>query len=165
MFRLHSHLPLILAAALLIAGTSACGPPSSQSGDQGSSSTGASEATPELTKEVIDKRINDARVYDVMPENPPGDPITWGFDEDEPKEITVVEQKVEGNRATVVLDIKTGSSPRARVRRHLAGQIRTDWELSTGWLLRRWEIVNTENISMKYKDDPPPPPGAASPTR
>ena len=153
----------ILTAAFLIAVTSACGPPSSSQG----SPSAPGEVTPELTKEVIDKRINDARVYDVMPENPPGDPITWGFDEDEPKEITVVEQKVEGNRATVVLDIKTGSSPRARVRRHLAGQIRTDWELSTGWLLRRWEIVNTENISMKYKDEPPPPPppGAASPTR
>ena len=81
--------------------------------------------------------------------------------------IAVVDQKVEGNRATIVLDIKTSSNPRARVRRHLAGQIRTDWELRTGWVLRRWEIVNTENISMKYKDDspPPPPPGAASPTR
>jgi hypothetical protein len=154
----------ILTAALLIAGTSACGPPSSS---QGSQPSAPGEAAPELTKEIIDVRINDARVYDVPPENPPGDPIPWGFDEDEPKEITVIDQKVEGNSATVVLDIKTSSSPRSRVRRHLAGQIRTDWQLRTGWVLRRWEIVNTENISMKYRDDPPPalPPGAASPTR
>jgi hypothetical protein len=40
--------------------------------------------------------------------------------------------------------------------RSLAGQIRTEWELKTGWALRKWEIVETENISMKYKNLLPP---------
>ncbi|MFN2500486.1 MAG: hypothetical protein ABR530_00555, partial [Pyrinomonadaceae bacterium] len=87
-----------------------------------------------------------------------GEPISWGFDEDEPKEITVVEQQINGNQATIILDIKTRSNPRARVLRELVGQIRTEWRLETGWVLRRWEIVNTENISMKYKDLPKPVP-------
>jgi len=162
-------LPLFLAAALLIAGTSACGPPSSS---QGSPSSAPGEATPELTDEVIHERINDARVYDIPPEEGnigPNHTVAWSFDFDEPKEITIISREVNGNSATVVMDIKTRTNPQRRgPARYVAGQIRTDWRLETGWVLRRWEIVNTENISMKYRDDPPPappPPGASSPTR
>ena len=135
----------------MIAGSIGCGPPQQNAG-QGSESPG-STAIPELTKEIIDERINDARVYDVPPESGSGDPIPWGFDEDEPKEIVVVDKQMNGRHATVVLDIKTSSVPRrGRQQRQLSGQIRTDWELRTGWVLRRWEIVNTENVSMKYRD-------------
>ena len=142
---------LILTAVLL----AACGgPPTSSEG----SSAGSTEI-PEITDELIHERINDAWVRDVLPEDPQAkEPIFWNFDHDEPKEITVVEKQQNGTRATIVLDIKTSSSPRARVNRQLAGQIRTEWQLQTGWVLRRWEIVETENISMKYKDIPKPLP-------
>ena len=122
-------------------------------GEQSEGQTGPN-GLPELTKEIIDERINDAHVYEVKPESGTGDPIRWSFDRDEPKEIVVIDKQVDGSRATIILDIKTQSSPRARTQRHLAGQIRTDWELRTGWVLRRWEIVDTENISMKYRDLP-----------
>ena len=122
----------------------------------------STQEIPQLTKELIDERINDARVYEVPPESGRGEPIAWGFDFDEPKEITVVDQKIDGERAPVVLDIKTRSADRARIRRELAGRIRTDWELQTGWVVRRWEIVNTENISMKYKDLPKQDPSGNS---
>lgn len=112
---------------------------------------------PELTDEIIRERINEAGVWDVPEENAVGDPISWRFDEDEPKEIAVVEKQVDGARATIVLDIKTRSAPNRRNPRSLAGQLRTEWELKTGWALRRWEIVRTENISMKYKNLPKPP--------
>jgi hypothetical protein len=69
----------------------------------------------------------------------------------------VLEKKIEGDHATVVLDIKTRSGPHARGPRALAGQIRTEWELRSGWVLRQWEIVGTENISMKYKKLLAPP--------
>jgi hypothetical protein len=141
---------LLLAAA--IACSMACGS-SPQSGGQGATGSG-SGGIPELTKEVIDQRINDARVFDVMPENGTGEPISWSFDEDEPKEIAIVDKQIDGAQATIILDIQTQSSPRARTQRHLAGQIRTNWKIETGWVLRRWEIVHTENISMKYKDVP-----------
>jgi hypothetical protein len=154
MRQLANKLITFLGTALLIAGTFACAP----SGSQNSPASGSQDLPP-LTKEVIDERINDARVYEVMPESGTGEPIPWSFDEDEPKEIVVVDQKMDGAQATIILDIKTQSSPRAKNMRHLAGQIRTDWRLDTGWVLRRWEIVNTENISMKYKDVP-----KASPT-
>ena len=151
-----------LLLMLLVAGSTACGPPAS--------STAASGDTPELTDEVIHERINDARVYDIPPEEGTGNnnnnnpPITWGFDWDEPKEITVVSRDVRGKRATVVLDIKTRTNPQRRgPARHVAGQIKTEWELETGWVLRRWEIDHVENISMKYRDDPPPAGGPSPP--
>lgn len=138
---------------LVLFGSFGCGSSNSSVEDQSAAST----AVPEITDELIYERINDAWVREVPPEDGTSEPISWNFDHDEPKEITVVEKKVEGARATMVLDIKTGSAPRARANRQLAGQIRTEWELRTGWVLRRWEIVDTENISMKYRDIPKPP--------
>jgi hypothetical protein len=112
---------------------------------------------PELTEETIREQINETRVWEVPEENGAAEPITWNFDEDEPKEIAVVEKQVEAERAMIVLDIKTRSAPGWRNPRSLEGQIRTQWELRTGWVLRKWEIVKTENISMKYKNLPKPP--------
>jgi hypothetical protein len=138
----------------MLLGSFGCGPPASQSVDPS-----ASGNIPEINDELIYERINDAWVADVPEENGTAAPISWNFDHDEPKEIVVVDKQVNGTRATIVLDIKTGSAPRARANRQLAGQIRTEWELQTGWVLRRWEIVRTENISLKYKDLPGQPPG------
>lgn len=142
-----------LMLALVLASTIGCGPPSSQ-GNGGTSGPGG---IPEITEEMIRERINDAFVRDVAPQSGSGDPIFWNFDEDEPKEIKVVEKQVNGNRATIVLEIKTRSGPRSRSPRELEGQIRTEWELRTGWVMRRWEIDDTENISMKFRDLPKPP--------
>lgn len=133
---------------------SACAPPTSS--PDGKSTT--PDGSPELTEETIRARLNETRVWDIPEENGASDPISWRFFEDEPKEVAVVEKKVEGTRATVTLEIKTMSSPRARDPRYLAGQIRTQWELRTGWVLRRWEIVSTENLSMKYRNLPKPSP-------
>ena len=138
----------VLGLILLLFG---CGGPTPREGNSGTSGE-----LPELTDEIINERINDAWVREVPEETGIAPPITWSFDRDEPKEIKVVEKQMNGTRATVVLDIITSSAPRARANRRLAGQIRTEWELKTGWALRRWEIVRSENISMKYKDLPKP---------
>lgn len=145
---------LFFVLGVLLTGPFACAPPPSH-GDGTSSSASGSTDIPELTEEIVYERINEAYVDEVPEESGTAGPIAWGFDEEEPKEITVVEKQVDGASATIVLDIKTGSHPRARNQRYLAGQIRTRWELRTGWVLRRWEIVETENISMKYKNLPP----------
>ena len=153
-FRLSSFLGLVL----LLACSFGCAPSSSQGdGKQSGAASSASNDLPELTEEVIYERINDTHVREIPEESGTGDPIFWSFDEDEPKEITVVEKRMESERATIVLDIKTRSAPDVRNPRSLAGQIRTEWKLETGWVLRRWEIVKTENISMKYKNLPKPP--------
>ena len=148
-------LATLLGLALLLAGASGCAPSASPGGGQGASDS-ASNAMPELNDEVIRQRINGTRVWEVPEENGAGDPIVWNFGEDEPKEITVVEKQIDGTRATIVLDIKTGSAPNRRNPRALAGRIRTEWELKSGWALRSWEITGTENISMKYKNLPKP---------
>lgn len=138
---------LVSILFLLLATSFGCAP--SKGGGEDASS---GQAIPELTKAVIDERINDVGVYDVPPESGTGGPISWSFDENEPKEIAVVDQQIDGKRATIVLDVKTRSAPRSRTQLYLSGQIRTTWELRTGWVLRKWEIVDVENISMKYKD-------------
>jgi hypothetical protein len=143
-------LSTFLGLALLLACSYGCAPSSSQQNPSDS----ASNDLPELTDELIRERINEGFVREVPEENGAAEPISWSFDEDEPKEITVVEKKTEGARATVLLDIKTRSASYVRNPRSLAGQIRTEWQLKTGWALRKWEIVETENISMKYKNIP-----------
>ena len=150
-------LPSFLGLALLLTCSFGCAPPSSQGDGKQNGSAPVSDELPELTEEIIKEQINETRVWEVPEESGAAEPITWNFDEDEPKEIAVVEKQMEGERATIVLDIKTRSAPGWRNPRSLAGQIRTEWELKTGWALRKWEIVRTENISMKYKNLPKPP--------
>ena len=147
---------LLLALALLLA-ASACAPPPSQSGG-GQGRSGSGGELPELTQKIIEDRINGSRVRDVKPESGTGESVSWGFDYDEPKEITVVDRQMDGTHATLVLDIKTQSSPRSSSLRILKGQVRQKWELRSGWALREWEIVDTENISMTYRDAPKPSP-------
>ncbi len=148
-----------LGIALLLACSFGCGGPSSSEGDgsQHASDPGSS-AVPELTDEIIRERINYTYVRKIPEENGNGEPMNWTFIQSEPKEISIIEKQIEGDHATIVLDIKTKSGPRARSPRYLAGQIRTKWQLRTGWVLRQWEIVDTENISMKYTKLPESPP-------
>ncbi len=144
-----------LGLGLLLACSFGCAPSSQSDGKQNDSAP-ASNDIPEITEEMIRERINGTRVRKVPEENAAAEPIGWTFDEDEPKEIGIVEKQINGIRATVVLDIKTSSAKYSRDQRSLAGKIRIDWELQTGWMLRKWEIVNIENISMKYKNLPKP---------
>ena len=155
--RVTFTLASFLGLALLLTCSFGCAPSSQGDGNQSGSVSSASKDLPEITDETLRKEINDAYVREVPEENAEGEPISWRFDEDEPKEFTVVEKQVEGERATIIIDIKTTSAPGARSPRYLAGQIRTKWELRTGWALRRWEIVETENVSLKYKNLPKPP--------
>ena len=135
----------------------ACAPPADSPNGENQSQSSASDNAPELDEETIRDRINGSRVRKVPEENAAAEPISWTFDEDEPKEITVVEKQIEDARAMIILDIKTSSAPDSREPRRLAGQIRTEWILETGWVLRKWEIIKIENISMKYKNLPKPP--------
>ncbi len=146
-----------LGLAFLLACSFGCAPSSSQGDGKQNPSASASNDLPEITDEKLRQEINDAYVREVPEENGAGEPINWSFDEEEPKEFTVVDKQMEGERATIIINIKTNSAPLSRSPKYLAGQIRTKWELQTGWALRTWEIVETENISMKYKNLPNPP--------
>lgn len=130
--------------------------PASNGGSQTDSASSAPDGLPEIPDEKLHREINDVYLREVPEETGTGEPISWRFDESEPKEFTVVEKTLDGNRATIVLDVKTGTAPNAGSPKSLAGQIRTKWELQTGWAMRTWEIVETDNISMKYKNLPKP---------
>jgi len=140
-----------LGSVLLIVCLFGCGGSQLPAGER-RGEPGAITELPEITDDLIDERINDAWIRNVPEENGKAAPITWSFDRDEPKKILIVDKQMQGDRATIILDIATESSPRARAKRQLAGQIKTEWRLKTGWALRQWEIVESENISMKYKD-------------
>lgn len=156
-FRRTFPVSLFLVVIFLLSFSFACAPPPPSPDSENREQSSASGDIPEITDETIKQRINGVRIRKVPEENGTAEPISWMFDEDEPMEIAVVEKKVEGASAVIVLDIKTQSAPRAREPRQLAGQIRTVWALQTGWVLRKWEIINSENISMKYKNLPKPP--------
>lgn len=144
-----------LGLILLLAGSFGCAPPIAGDGSQ---SPSGENDIPEITQDIISERINGARVRKVPEENGAAEPISWTFDEDEPKEIRVIEKQTDGERVILLLDITTRSAPDAHDQRYLAGQIRTEWELETSLVIRRWEIVRTENISMKYKNLAKPSP-------
>ena len=120
----------------------------------GVSPQASSDKRPELTEEKIHETINDARVRGVPEETNSAEPISWSFDEDEPKEFSILDKQVEGDKATVVIDIKTRSAPGARNPRQLSGKIRLHYELETGWVLRQWVVAEAENISMTYRNEP-----------
>ena len=153
---------LLSSLVLLLACSFGCAPSASPRDSSENSSSSALGDVPELTDEVIRDRINFAYVRQIPEENGNGEPMNWTFIRQEPKEISIVDKKIDGEHATVVLDIKTRSGPRARGPRYLAGQIRTEWQLRSGWVLRKWEIVDTENISMKYRKLPDMPPDNAN---
>ncbi|HSU26363.1 MAG TPA: hypothetical protein VLI65_10300 [Pyrinomonadaceae bacterium] len=147
-----------LGLVLLLTCSFGCAPRSSSGNGVQGQPDSTSNDMPEITEQTIRERINGAHVGNVPEENGAGEPIGWNFHESEPKELAVVDKQMNGTHATLLLDIKTRTSPNARTPRSLAGEIRTEWELQTGWVLRRWEIVRTENISMKYKNLPKEPP-------
>ncbi len=142
----RARIAVSFVAAVLCLFVVACAPPKSEQQSAGD--------VLELTDEMILERINYGYVEEVPEENGATPPIPWRFFPNEPKEITIVEKTVTGNTATVILDIKTQSGPRTKEKRHLQGQIRTIWELKTGFALRKWQIVQIENISLKYKNLP-----------
>ncbi len=156
-FRNLSRLTFLVLIFLVTACSFGCAPTSSSGDDLQNSSASSANDLPELTDELIRERINHTRVRQIPVENESAEPISWTFVENEPKEIIVVDKRIEGDDATIVLDIKTGSGPNSRTPRRLAGQIRTVWKLKTGWALRTWEIIDTENISMKVRNLPKSP--------
>ncbi|MDT7543061.1 MAG: hypothetical protein QOE33_2965 [Acidobacteriota bacterium] len=117
----------------------------------------AQDGRPPLNLESIRRDINGRGV-----ETPSADgkskPIGWVFVPEEPKEIEIVDQKIEDERATFLVNIKTRTVPRSRNPRRLEGQLRLHYELQSGLILRQWEIVEVENVSFTYVNETPPSP-------
>jgi hypothetical protein len=110
---------------------------------------------PEITLENIRADLNGKRV-EVPAEGDASEPSSWRFFPNEPKEIEIIEQQLAGDKATFVIDLRTRTSPRSEqqgVIKKLAGRLRLHYELQTGLVLRKWEIVRIENISFAYQKE------------
>lgn len=108
---------------------------------------------PELTEEKIRETVNDARVRNIPEKDGTSKPISWSFESDEPKEFKAIEiQKNGDDKATVVIDIATRSAADAKNPQELSGKVRLHYELERGWVLRQWQVVKAENISMTYRN-------------
>ena len=142
--RLTLALPLILLAA-------ACG------GGGAQQQQAAQDQRPEITLETIRRDINGKWVDGRVPAaDNKSQPRGWAFDHEEPKQIEIVEQKIEGDRATFLINMQTHTGPRAREPMSLSGQLRLHYELQSGLVFRSWEIVRVENVSFKYVKEAPP---------
>jgi hypothetical protein len=113
-----------------------------------------SEGRPEITEEKIRYDIDGRRVEGVPEESNAAPPINWTFLPDEPKEFTVLEKQMNDDQATIVIDMKTRSVEGSGNPRQLNGKLRLHYELQTELVLRKWRIVEVENISMKYRNGP-----------
>jgi hypothetical protein len=140
--RLTLALPLILLAT-------ACG--------GGARQQSAQDQRPEITLETIREDINGEWVDGRVPAaDGKSQPRGWAFDHSEPKQIEIVEQKIEGDTATFLINMQTRTAPRSRDPISLSGQLRLHYELQSGLVFRKWEIVRVENVSFKYVKETPP---------
>lgn len=145
----------LLLLLVIACATAACG---------GGKPATAQDDRPPLDLERIRRDIN-GRFVRVPAADGKAKPINWVFDSSEPKEVEIVEQKIEGDRATFLVNMKTHTGPRARNPRGLTGQLRLHYELQSGLVLREWEIVEVENVSFTYTDEPAPSPTAETKKR
>ena len=125
-----------------------------------SASIGACKASPqpedqrpEITVETILEDLNGQRI-NVPAEDGASEPSTWRFFLNEPKEIEILEKQLAGDKAILVVDLRTGTSPRAEqqgIKKKLAGKLRLHYELRSYFVVRKWEIGGMENISFAYQ--------------
>jgi hypothetical protein len=110
---------------------------------------------PEITVETILEDLNRQRI-NVPPEDGAAEPSMWRFFPNEPKEIEILEKQVAGDKAILVIDLRTRTSPRAEqqgIKKKLAGKLRLHYELKSYFVVRKWEIVGMENISFAYQKE------------
>jgi hypothetical protein len=110
---------------------------------------------PEITLEKIREDINGERVS-VPADDGTSEPSSWRFFPNEPKEIEILDKQLAGDRATLVIDMRTRTSPRAEqqgITKTLAGRLRVHYELHTYVAVRKWEIVRIENLTFAYQKE------------
>ncbi len=110
---------------------------------------------PDITVETILEDLNRQRV-NVPAEDGTAETSSWRFFPNEPKEVKILEKQVAGDKAIIVIDLRTGTSPRAEqqgIKKRLAGKLRLHYELKSYFVVRKWDIVGMENISFSYQKE------------
>ena len=71
--------------------------------------------------------------------------VTWTFDKNESREISIVESKYEGDIATIIIDVKTQSAPGAIIKSQMAGKLSLHYERKN----KEWNLTRIENLTFK----------------
>ena len=139
----HRELSLLLLLLLsALAGACKTGPP-------------PEDRRPDITVETILEDLNRQRVH-VPAEDGTSQPTIWRFFPNEPKEVVILEKQLAGDKAILVIDLRTGTSPSAEqqgIKKKLAGKLRLHYQLQSYYVVRKWEIVGMENISFAYQKE------------
>jgi hypothetical protein len=137
-----------MAISLLLLAT-ACG--------GGAQQQSAGDQLPEITLDSLREDLNGEWVK-VPAADGKSKPLSpWVFSRDEPKEIKILERKVEGDTGTFLIEMQTHTAPKSKNHYSLSGQLRLHYRLDSGLVLRKWEIDQIENISFKYVNEQPTP--------
>ena len=83
---------------------------------------------PTITLESIQK--------DIVGRNTGEGLMSWIFDKNVPREISILESKYEGDKATIIIDMKTQEA---------AGKLRLHYE----WIADEWNLIRVENLTFK----------------
>jgi hypothetical protein len=92
---------------------------------------------PKITLEAIQR--------DLVGKNAGEGIVSWTFDKNEPREISIVESKYEGDNATIIIDIKTHSAPGSIMKSQMAGKLRLHYER----IKNEWSLTRIENLTFK----------------
>ena len=92
---------------------------------------------PKITLENIQK--------DIVGKNTGEGLMSWTFAKNEPREISIVESKYEGDKATIVIDMKTQSAPGSWMKSNMSGKLRLHYE----WIADEWNLIRVENLTFK----------------
>lgn len=71
----------------------------------------------------------------------------WKFDANEPRDITIIESKYKGDKATLIVNINTRSAPGSFLRATANGKLRLHYE----WITNEWTLVKVENLDFKWQ--------------
>ena len=110
---------------------------------------------PDITVETILEDLNGQRVH-VPAEDGAAEASTWRFFLNEPKEVEILDKQISGDKAILIIELRTSTSPRAEqqgIKKKLAGKLRLHYALQSYFVVRNWEIVGMENISFAYQKE------------
>lgn len=71
--------------------------------------------------------------------------MSWEFGEDEPREISIVESKYEGDTATIIIDMKTENLPEHIGKQKMTGKLRLYYKR----IEDEWNLGRVENLTFK----------------
>lgn len=90
---------------------------------------------PKITLEAIQK--------DIVEKDTDEGFMSWTFHKNEPREISIAKSKYEGDKAEIIIDIKTERTAIFRVQ--MAGKLRLHYE----WISKEWNLIRVENLTFK----------------